>query len=425
MLLLGEGEAEFGGHLLLALPRYLGDRSYSLYLVHWPIVVFYSYATSQEVTLGTSIGLVAVTLALGEISFQVAERRSLFAPGRRENKAAVHPALVYSLLGFSSLMITVQNLDGMPSRLQSKVAEAAESEEQTWRLVEKFKPIAGYGRTQTIVPTETPIRYRVLVLGDSHAGQLKGMGTYFSMKYGVEWTTYSGGGCPPVFEYYRIYSVSRVSPLHRQERCRKLASSWRLFIEQNNAAFDLVILSSRWNQIFDHDKYLGKPYRNDALVPVSVDHEELVQQYAREPEQVMLQSQNNLIAGLKDTVQFLDDNNMGVFVFSQVPLNRADADFCGGVPDYFFDNADVDERCAGPLREAVLKRGEFMETLVRSGALNPATGVVVSDAFCAEDAERCIYMHEGVSLFKDDNHLNPVGAQFLARWWEAQSGFPF
>ena len=71
--------------------------------------------------------------------------------------------------------------------------------------------------------------------------------------------------------------------------------------------------------MFDHDKYLGKPYRLDALVPVDVEHEDVVKEYAREPEQVIAQSKANMEAGLKETADFLSNQGMRVFLFSQVP----------------------------------------------------------------------------------------------------------
>jgi len=76
VLVIAAGDVRIGWFrgLNVAVLRYLGDRSYSIYLWHWPLITF--YAVHQPVIgLTAGFGLIAVTLLISHLSYRYVEQR--------------------------------------------------------------------------------------------------------------------------------------------------------------------------------------------------------------------------------------------------------------------------------------------------------------------------------------------------------------
>ncbi|MBA4044080.1 MAG: hypothetical protein C0471_06620 [Erythrobacter sp.] len=88
------------GHRVLRPLERLGDASYSLYLMHWPLFAF-----AHVIWLGTSpplavrIGLVAASLALGWLSWRYIEQPGRFAPIAARRVVALYVAATLALAG--------------------------------------------------------------------------------------------------------------------------------------------------------------------------------------------------------------------------------------------------------------------------------------------------------------------------------------
>ena len=67
----------------VAILRYVGDRSYSIYLWHWPLIVFYT-AHRPAVGVLAGLGLMALTLGISELSYRYVEQRYRRPQGRTE-----------------------------------------------------------------------------------------------------------------------------------------------------------------------------------------------------------------------------------------------------------------------------------------------------------------------------------------------------
>ncbi|MBZ9795142.1 acyltransferase family protein [Mesorhizobium sp. ES1-4] len=76
VLVIAAGDIRLGRFrgLDVAALRYIGDRSYSIYLWHWPLIVFYT-AHHPTVGLLAGLGLVVLTLAISHLSYRHVEQR--------------------------------------------------------------------------------------------------------------------------------------------------------------------------------------------------------------------------------------------------------------------------------------------------------------------------------------------------------------
>jgi hypothetical protein len=76
VLVISAGDVRMGrfAGLDATLLRYVGDRSYSIYLWHWPLIVFYT-AHRPDIGLTAGLGLIVLTLGVSHLSYRFVEQR--------------------------------------------------------------------------------------------------------------------------------------------------------------------------------------------------------------------------------------------------------------------------------------------------------------------------------------------------------------
>jgi peptidoglycan/LPS O-acetylase OafA/YrhL len=142
--------------------QWLGTRSYSIYLWHWPLVVGLVYFYRQDDPAWIGAGLLA-SLLLGHLSYvavEVPARRWLARRNSLRNAAWLIGCLV--VVAVSAQLV---RRSGFPERLPSEVAKVeSERQNRNPRLKEclRFDAACTYGGDQV----------RALVIGDSHADAL-------------------------------------------------------------------------------------------------------------------------------------------------------------------------------------------------------------------------------------------------------------
>lgn len=180
--------------------QWLGDRSYSLYLWHWPIVVALSYGEWLQLPAGIAAGMVA-TLVLGAASMRWVEQPSRrWLAARSQLSQTLLLGLMLTLLIVACLAI--RSAQGWPQRFADKVQAVAAAQFDINPRREACHPRKGLG-SPSCVWGERPAAQQatVVVLGDSHASMLVGTvaqalspagGSSIDTKV-IQWT-YSG--CP-------------------------------------------------------------------------------------------------------------------------------------------------------------------------------------------------------------------------------------
>jgi peptidoglycan/LPS O-acetylase OafA/YrhL len=154
------GDSRFGRALLAnPLAAYVGRISYSTYLVHWPLIVFFAYYTYRPPTTAEALLIGVMSLGLGAVLYHAVELP--FWKGRVASLAI--PVSAIAALTISALAYTA-TIDGWELRLSPEAAATASlSQDELRRL---------WGRSDCREPCEygnLDARRTVLVMGDSHA----------------------------------------------------------------------------------------------------------------------------------------------------------------------------------------------------------------------------------------------------------------
>lgn len=222
--------------------RYIGQISYSLYLVHWPVVVFWAYRHGLQGGFEEVIGLTAVSMVLGALMYHLVEvpfrRKSheQFVVTNRQLVATALGATVVStaVLGASARSILRQPV---PSDLAPVVEQVRTGRADNDRLVRyqlchaSSKSPAKYVEAWTAHCLPHGVGQHIAVLGDSHAADLwGGLNRVFP---GVEIYQLTGGGCGWV-------TTAKVTTL-----CRFLKDRQRTWVKANAGRVSSVIYTQR------------------------------------------------------------------------------------------------------------------------------------------------------------------------------------
>lgn len=151
----------------------LGRISYSLYLVHWPLIVFYRYWTLESFVILEKVVLVAVAVVLAILLHRGVEARWRVPRGERAGSGSIRFA---KNLGFATALLLlafvhVESSGGWKWRYPASAiamgdVSIPDSERTTWTTLREVE-----GRPFSFREGDQ----RVLVIGDSQAGDFINM----------------------------------------------------------------------------------------------------------------------------------------------------------------------------------------------------------------------------------------------------------
>ncbi len=359
---------------------FLGRLSYSWYLWHWPVLVFWKYRVLRELGPSETFAAIAGSLVLAGLSWRFVEQPFRRQGSRRATRAPFVAAAV--LMGLLPLFAwTVDRAEGWPGRFAGSAAlQAQRLDHISKACTDRGEAAIEAGRLCSLLGGATPQDPKLLVWGDSHAYAIAP-----GLRIGeppIEGVMASQNGCPPLLDTW---------PAGSAKGCR----------ERNAAAADLgarlgaVVLVARWPFYLERHPSSGEGPRRlmDAqsapLTRASRDRGDPAA-FAR---------------GLERTLAFLAKAHARVVVVATVP------EFGQGVPEMLFRQA---QSGAGELDVIISRAQHDRRNLQSSRMLRDlasrygAAFVDPADALC--DAVTCRGAEQGQPLYFDDNHLDRAGA---------------
>lgn len=370
-------------HRLLSLSplTWLGRISYSVYLVHWPLVTFATYSVFPAAAPATRVALLAASIVAGwglnatiENPFRVAYRSSPL-----QRWAALGAAAAIALGAGSWLAVPAATA---PARVtgETEALSAACRPPANWRGKLGDACLLGGGD-----PSPTAALW-----GDSHAGQFdQGFDHAFAAK-GETIAGFFRPSCPP------LPGLSVSTNLFNAHRdCQKRNAQVVAFLLAS-PSIKTVFLAARWAAYADGRRFGresgGRYYLVDA------DHRFPSIATSR------LLLRNRLIA----VAQPLLAAGKTVVLIEQTPEMGFDAGRCSRL----LDPAAAAERCVVPRAAVVERRSEADAAIAAAREAVPQMRLVDPlPALC--DEKLCYAVRDGVSLYRDFHHLSGAGADRL------------
>ncbi|WP_417068727.1 acyltransferase family protein [Niveibacterium terrae] len=368
-----------------ALAQWLGYRSYSLYLWHWPVVAFLNLCGYWG--LPARLAGIAVALLLAELSWRGVEEpgRKLFAAPRQ---AWIAAALLLGVLAF-----------GLPAALTAartawgpfgdEAGEIARLEEAhgDWGFAAKTHP--GSRITAELAAT-APTKRLTVVLGDSHAEQwFPRIEALAERPAKVLFLTH--GGCLPIPGHERIGS---------REPCGEFASeAWREALALRPQ--HLLITSSWIPYFFEADggyAHLSCHQREGQCQPVRSEAglDALFERFAERVRAARAQGiAVTLLGPIPQSFESYPEKKSRQIAARHLPL-PVHVEASPGLLAGYLDEARF-RRAAAPIDTR----------LQRIARETGATFVDPADHLCAKG--RCpLTDREGRPLYKDESHLRPA-----------------
>ncbi|ROH93517.1 acyltransferase [Stagnimonas aquatica] len=369
LLIHSGGDTQVARLLALRPVRFVGLISYSLYLWHWPLIVFYREGLLGDYGLPQRLGLLAASLALAVLSWRYVETPFRQLDRHRWPAARLLPAAVAALLGTVALGALLR-IDGLPQRFspaeRAMAAWLDYDRDAQFRAGRCFLSSGGDFRQYDtgLCLAESEDRPDVLLIGDSHAGHLwEGLARQFP-EINLQQATASG--CLPLLK------------AEGAARCTKLM---RYIFEQHLTRHrpDAILLSALW-----------PGWKLDELV---------------------------------STVHYLRQYSPRVVVLGPVTGYRIGEHYRVPLPQLL---ALSQHRQQPELIGQYLSRERLQtdQTMRQRFAAEGLEYVSAIDPLCANAACRTL-TPEGVPMQFDHGHLTPDGARWLAGQWRDSGALDF
>lgn len=361
----GASGPSFASRLLQLHPMvWVGLISYSLYLWHWPLIVFTRYATGFEPITPHIPALFVVSLVLGYLSYRFIEqpfRRSAVFSRRTVFGSSAACAAMLSLVAGTGLWV-----GGFESRFSPAVVALDKARAPKIPFVQcDGKPAGSW-----CVLGKTDVAPRTLLWGDSHLLAWAPALDQIFRERGESAVFAAMSTCPPMQGIHRNIA-NQNCPQHNVHVLDYLLA---------NPGITTVVMAANWAGYFRADGPVILGREGAALMGVAAAQK-----------------------GLSDSLAWLSNGGRRVVVIGPVPVYDKSVPLALAVglatQRDLLTSTDV---------EQMNKNSSFFQVVSAAGVPPNLTVLNPIEWLCAD---KCATTKNGEPLYRDSNHLSVIGAQ--------------
>ena len=373
----------------------IGLISYSLYLWHWPLFVYFNYLTLRAPDALEISVLFALSFLLAGLSWRYIEQ-----PFR--TKPYKHTRGHIFLYGISAMlvMVFISNIiftnQGLPIRLPSDTRQYFTSEYK-YQVLENRDIYECLGDKDYNPDGVTDIQNdrlcplgvlkenqspQFILWGDSHAETLRAGFHQLAKDYNTYGVFAGYGSCPGILNLQRYDDL--------RDECVTYNQAILDYIQRHDIKH--VVLSARWASVTS-----GKRYKADANYRIYLD-----------PNRDLSKNPEIFQEKLSQTIKALKEQGRHVYIISSIPEVGHNV-FLYYIRSQHMNFADLDIQTLRPSLKDFLERNklplDYFETLEDVDVIHPYKHL------CSEGY--CSIMAEDTPLYRDNDHLSRHGSLYL------------
>lgn len=385
--------------------RYLGKISYSAYLLHWPLWVFFkrlvksgafaATPAAQKIVLRNGgFVLVPITFMLASAQYHLFEnplRRSQYSsPSKRATISAIIAIIATAAGAFFIIATENSNFRKWNKRTDVKVLTNDEYMKELGYGSSVYRDLENKKDPYKLFGRGTLETADALVIGDSHT--MMHYRNFFKMAHGANITiiTKAVGGCPPTdnatWNAFQGRSISRIrSEAEKRRECTAMAKEIQTMISLKPPRH--VVFIAFWAfHIMDYEHWKTKQ-------PAVIE---------------------SYLKAFRIMVERFQQKGSSIHIVGQVPGPGKDYRpiECFSRPSFFFSK----NQCpiATPVMKVHKVANDYLKNMTNN-VLQNATFIDQFPYFC-DDKDMCVVVKNKELLYRDGPaacHLTPYGAELM------------
>ena len=383
-----EGKSLVGRFLSLPPLVFIGKISYSLYLWHWPLIIFVKYYMIRQLTSGETGIMIVASILISALSWRFVE-----TPFRSKHFMSTRQIYAFAVSGMALMLFAggaVYYFKGFPERqgLESLAKENKKGE--AW-LFEECN-INYTDNPEAITPCEVGDKSQLpsfMIWGDSHTPTYGKAVHHSASQSGVSGILTYDKGCPTLLDMIP-------SPKVGETPCVEYNHMALSYLKEH-PEINTVILASRWTLYMEGSRYKQEEGVNlrltDALdeAPSGASEEYL------------------FTLGLERTIKAILELDRNVVVIAPLPEIGYDVPSANFIASR--TGRDINELIAPSLDEYFARN---QRTFAIFESFKEKYGIQIIEpwkALCADG--KCRAAINEIPLYNDDDHLSIFGSELV------------